>query len=215
MQKSKSTELTSNKKRDKSLEMILSSSLVMPYTTAILSILATALLGWYAIRPTLQTILHLKREIADKTKLDLQMDQKITQLIESRDAYQEVENILPALSLALPEDPDFISIALQLQNIAQEVEASVSAMSASGIPIFKTDEKQNKIDKELAEVVIPLSVKGTHRTLISFLDKLIIMRRIVTINDITLSPQFGKESIETTSSANILLTLNVTTYFIR
>ena len=60
-----------------SMEPVLTKPVNQAYTAIIFSFLAVSLFGWYAIRPTVQTIVTLKREIADKTVLNKQMEDKI------------------------------------------------------------------------------------------------------------------------------------------
>src|SRR5437762_11759734 len=72
------------------------------YTAIIFSFLVVSLFGWYAIRPTMQTIFTLKREIADNTEINIQMENKISALIEAQAGYQEVEPKIPIVNQALP-----------------------------------------------------------------------------------------------------------------
>src|SRR3972149_7715954 len=90
------------------------------YTTTIFSFLAVSLFGWYAIRPTIQTILFLQREIRDKTELNKKMEDKIAALIEAQAYYQEVEPLLPVLDESLPSQPDAIPLIMQLRNLASQ-----------------------------------------------------------------------------------------------
>src|SRR5689334_1508190 len=63
-------------------------------TGAVFSFLAIALFALYAIRPTAQTIIYLRREIADKTVVNKQMEDKITALIEAQNTYESIQDRL-------------------------------------------------------------------------------------------------------------------------
>jgi len=82
-------------------------------TTAVFSFLAISLFTWYAIRPTAQTIIFLRREISDKTALNEQMENKITALIESQDTYEKIKERLPIVQQALPPNPDGVILERQ------------------------------------------------------------------------------------------------------
>ena len=83
------TEIQRYRKYYHSLEPVLAKPRSKAYTTIVFSFLAVSLFGWYAIMPTIQTILFLQREIKDKTQLSTQMEDKIAALIEAQSYYQD------------------------------------------------------------------------------------------------------------------------------
>lgn len=172
------------------------------YTTAIFSFLAVSLFGWYAIRPTIVTILFLQREIADNRAVSQQMEIKIGNLIEAQATLQQYQNDLPLLSQALPQDPSAIKVANTLEQLANSTGASISAINVIKVPLVSgvsTPSAQissNPLSAlhtyKIVDVPLTLSVSGTYSKLENFLTGIVNLRRIITINSIDITPQGGQ-----------------------
>ena len=109
------------------------------YSTTIFSFLAISLFGWYAIRPTLQTILYLRREIKDKTDINKKMDQKITSLIEAQAEYQKIQKDIPALFQAIPSTTNVIELVSSLKNIASDSGVQISSIQIPEVPLYTAE----------------------------------------------------------------------------
>ncbi len=154
-------------------------------TTAVFSFLAISLFAWYAIRPTAQTIIHLRREISDKAALNKQMEDKITALIEAQEKYETIQDRLPILKQALPNNPDAIILARQLRNLAATSGASISAIQIPSLPILgqeATPGAKLAPAKPLETYPISVTLTGPYTSLKSFLDGLLALRRITSID---------------------------------
>ncbi len=200
------TESDRYKKYYQSLEPLLLSPKKRQYTTVVFSFLAISLFGWYAIRPTIQTILYLRRELKDKAKVNQQMEEKIAALIEAQATYQSVESDLELLTHALPNNPNIILLVSALRNLANESGASISGIQAADIPILAHEtqvstesalvaESPDHITKPITplgktktvEIPISITVSGSYFSIKSFLDGILNLRRIVSIETIGFS----------------------------
>ena len=167
-------------------------------TTAVFSFLAMALFAWYAIRPTAQTIIYLRREISDKTTLNEQMENKITALIEAQSVYETIEDRLLVLDQALPEDPDAVILARQLRNLARISGASISALQIPSLPVLGSEATPGaKLtpSKALEEFPLSLTITGEYRALKAFMDGLLTLRRIASIDSIALHHIGGEKLV--------------------
>jgi len=181
-------------------------------TTAIFSFLAISLFAWYAIRPTAQTIIHLRREIADKTDLNQQMENKITTLIEVQETYETIKNRLPVIKQALPENPDAIILARQLRNLANISGASISAMQIPSLPIFgkeATPGAKQAPPKPLEQYPVTIVLSGPYASLESFMDGLLTMRRILSVDTIS----FKKAVTKMEFTQDLQLSLRLMSYY--
>ena len=155
-------------------------------TTAVFSFLAVALFVLYAIRPTAQTIIYLKREIADKTVLNQKMEDKITALIEAQTKFEEIQNKVSVVDEALPKNPDAVTLARQLRNLADISGASISALQISSLPIIGGEAtlgaKLAASNTKQIEFPINMTISGSYAALKAFLNGLLSMRRITTID---------------------------------
>ena len=197
------TEFQKYRRYYQSLEPLLVKPRSKVYTTIIFSFLAVSLFGWYAIRPTLQTILILKREISDKTEVNKKMEDKITSLIEAQSYYQEVEPAIPAVNQALPPIPDAVPLLIQLRNLASMSGTLITAVQLPTVPISGQEINSNNKGSKQQVFDLSVAVRGTYQSIRAFLEGVTKMRRVVTIEGISIVP-VRPESVGTASA-----TLNV------
>lgn len=159
------------------------------YSTAVFSFLAASLFGLYAILPTMRTIFFLRREIADKTQVNKQMEDKITALIESQAAYEEAGDNLSLVSEAIPEAAKAVELALTVRNLSGVVAASTSALQIASVPLVG-GEATTAAQPSKAPASFPITVitSGSYLSLKSFLDGLLSLKRLVTIESIRFTP---------------------------
>ncbi len=185
------TEVQRYRKYYQSLEPILSKPKSRAYTTIVFSFLAISLFGWYAIRPTIQTIIVLKREISDKIEINKKMEDKITALIEAQANYQEVESLLPAVDQALPIIPDAVPLLIQLRNLASMSGTLITTVQLPSVPLTGQEPgpgtgKTPANKHQLYDVAI--AVQGSYQNIRTFLEGITSMRRIVSVDSVTVTP---------------------------
>lgn len=202
------TEIQRYHKYIKELEPKLAKPKNKAYTTIVFSFLVVSLFGWYAIRPTIQTILLLQREIKDKTELSKKMEEKISALIEAQAYYQEIEPLLPAIDQALPTAPDAIPMIIQIRNLASLSATLITAIQLPSVPL--TGQELSSTGKILPQSSSPattskqqvfdfaINIRGPYANLHAFIEGLTLMRRIITIDSITIVPSQS----DTTSTAS-------------
>ncbi len=186
------------------------------YTAVIFSFLAISLFGWYAVRPTIQTILTLKREIADKTIVNQQMEQKIAVLIDAQNLYQEIQPLLPLLSAAIPEDTNPTDVVSQLQTLIANSGGSLNSLSVSKIPLSNpvTKTANASVNTQPRDFTLTLSITGPYSTLENILFGIANMRRIITIQSITIQPASrSSESNPTSNEDQLTMALSVKSYY--
>lgn len=196
------------------------------YTTIIFSFLVVSLFGWYAIRPTIQTILLLKREIKDKTELSKKMEEKIAALIEAQAYYQEIEPLLPAIDQALPQIPDAIPILMQIRNLASMSATTITNIQLPSVPIMGQEilpgskgviNPSANATKKQQTFDISLSIRGPYSNIHAFIEGLTYMRRLVTIDSIAIIPSLS-DTISTSSgrpnSKLLQLALKLKAYYL-
>jgi Tfp pilus assembly protein PilO len=204
------TELERYKRYYQSLEPIFKRPVTRAYTTVIFSFLAVSLFGWYAIRPTIQTILYLRREITDKIAINKKMEDKISALIEAQANYQQVEPLLPSFSQGFPVRPDAVPAVIQMRNLASISGVLISAVQLPSVPLINLKDKQNSFD-------ITVSIQGPYSAIRSYIEGLLSMRRIVTIDNFSVvgAPSSPTASASASISQQVLqLALKLKTYYL-
>lgn len=167
-------------------------------TAAVFSFLAISLFAWYAVRPTAQTIIYLQREIADKTVLNKQMEDKITALIEAQATFETIQDRLPLLEQALPRNPDAVFLARQLYHIASISGASISAIAVPSLPLVSQEAsagaKLAATKPILGEFPVTIVLAGDYPSIKSFLTRLLTLRRVATIDTISIKQSATRSS---------------------
>ncbi len=187
------------------------------YTTIIFSFLAISLFGWYAIRPTMQTIFELKREIADKTDLNQKMEEKISALIEAQAVYQDIETKIPVVTDALPTTPDAIRALGQIQSLARESNVQLTSISVPTVPLVavSTASGQKAGPTKVSDVAFTLAVTGMYPDIKNFLEGIVDLRRVTQIESMTfllqreLSPEATQSATPTGTKLQVDLKLNI------
>jgi len=199
------------------LEPLVRKAYPSSYVPVIFSFLVVALFGWYAIKPTMQTILYLRREIADKTEVSQKMEAKISALIEAQNNLEAWAMQLPLVQQALPLKPEILELTMQMRNLAAVTGASISAVQASNISLSGEEKpavaKDSKTKKEEG-LSLTAVVSGPYATLHSFITGLFEMRRVVTLSSFSFTPTAGSSAGGSDGSSALLLVLKLNTYYL-
>lgn len=202
------------KKYYQQLEPMLAKPKTRTYSTVIFFFLVVALFSWYAIRPTIQTILYLRREIIDKKEINEKMDTKINALIQAQALLENVQTKLPLAADAIPQNPEAIDVVRIIRDLASQAGASISAIQVSAVPVI-VESSASASSKALAvknvEFSITASIEGTYQTLSSFFTNLISMRRVFVIDSLTFSTNKSGQTV--VASPLIQLNMKVLTYY--
>lgn len=202
------------------------------YTTAIFSFLVVSLFGWYAIKPTLQTILFLRREIADNKTVNVQMEDKIAKLIEAQSLYGKIQSGLPLLNQALPDDPEAVDIMSQLRNLSNVSQATISSISVAKVPLSGQSASSSKTNseatgtnkssdptslskKKVVDLPVIVVAGGTYKTVRAFLDGIIAMRRILSIENVSIAPDLiNAQTVSATGDTPLRVILKLNAHYI-
>lgn len=151
------------------------------------------------------------------------MEDKISALIEAQAYYQQVEPVLSNVDQALPADPNAVPLMVQLRNLASASGALLTSLQPSSAPLLgqathsATTPTTSVISSKQQTFDITVGVEGPYINVRSYLAGIIDMRRIVTIDGITITPVKAAET--GTSSAALApdmlqLVLRLKTYYL-
>lgn len=203
----------------KQLRPILSEPRNRAYTTLILSVLAISLFSWYAIRPTVKTILYLRREISDKTLVNTQMEEKIAALIQAQANYQAVQADLPLINDAIPNNPQVMQLLELLNRLANTSQTTLASIEIKPIELLTTEIKSPKTSTLLSpktsnlEYIISFAITGAYQDIRKFTANLISARRIVNIDGLSFSKIISTTSDSGIETTGIRLALHVKSYY--
>src|SRR3989344_6125119 len=168
------------------------------YSGAVFSFLAVSLFRLYAILPTMRTVLFLRRDIADKTRVNTQMEEKITALIEAQAAYEAAGEQLELVGQAIPTTPQAVELAVQLRNLARITGASISAVQIAAVPLVtEAATVSATVAPPQSDYPVSVTIVGSFPAIQSFLEGLISMRRIVLLESLRIIPAAGVQGLPT------------------
>jgi Tfp pilus assembly protein PilO len=148
------------------------------FTTIVLTLVASIILGLFAVSPTLSTIANLQKQIDDSTFVNQKLQQKINNLSTLQQQYANVQNDLPVVTDAIPTSAQITLLVAQIQTVAKDAS-------------LKLDEFQT-FEVNLSKITVP------NKNYSSF-----NFQRIITINNISVSKLNNTNSIDNTLQLNI------------
>lgn len=150
-------------------------------TMAILTFLALALFGIFAINPTLSTITQLHRQLADKIEVKQKLDEKIRNISILQNLFLDIQKDIPAVEEALPQKPNAPYLLGQLNSIAQENNISLSQIQISTVPLTVPP------DDRVTTFSFTVKAEGTRENITNFIKELSDFNRIVVLSEISVS----------------------------
>jgi len=170
------------------------------FTTIVLTLFASIVLGLFAVSPTLSTIANLQKQIDDNTFVDQKLQQKINNLSVLQQKYANIQNDLSVITDAIPTSAQLPLLVAQIQTVAKNTDLKLDTFQT-----FEVDlSGKNSTNKNYSSFEFGLSAEGTYQQITAFLDNLVNFQRIITITNISISKP------NNTGNTNSTLQLNIT-----
>lgn len=147
------------------------------YTGIIAALIAINFFIFFAIKPTLVTIVQLVKQVRDQKELSQDMDKKITALNSAQSEYSLIENQLYLVDQALPKKPDLTILIKELEALATKSQVAIAGSRISEVQISS----QEKPEEGKQPIKFTFTAVGDYPRLKEFMSSLSNLRRIVTI----------------------------------
>ncbi len=145
----------------------------------VLTLCALSFFGFFAIRPTVSTILKLQKELADNQFVLNQLETKIRNLTELRKQYFNLQNDLPAITNAITTQPDAHLLFAQIQSIAQTSDITIKKLQNSEVEVLRND---NNTKKNYYSYSFSIAGTGSFENIFKFIQTITNMERVVVID---------------------------------
>lgn len=179
--------------------------IVKNYGSTIFTILIVIFFIFYAIKPTVETILVLQKQLADSTIVLEKVNQKVKSL---SDAKQNYDNLDPKLKSKLtnyiPNTVTLKSVTLTLEQTAKQHNASISAIQIQPLVIETNISTGSGI---LSEILFTFNAEGEYPNLVSLLQDLKNSSRLISIDNLSLS--------KVTDGTGLIMSLSGRAYYIK
>ena len=174
------------------------------FTTIVLTLIASIILGLFAVSPTLSTIANLQKQINDNTFVNQKLQQKINNLTTLQQKYADIQKDMPVITDAIPTSSQVPLLVAQIQTIAKDANLKLDRFQTLEIDLSKG----KTTNKDYSSFDFGLSAEGSYQQIIDFLNNLTNFQRMITITDISISKQNS-----TDNSSTLQLNVKGTAFF--
>ena len=159
----------------------------------------------FAIKPTLETIGKLNKELKEKRKINQTFEQKITALNKVQTNYGQIIDDLSFVSQSLPEEVEFNQIASRINFLVFSHNLVLSSASFEGFNLVSPDFEIIEVEGEgpkANSIGFNISVTGSFSDVKAFLNDLEKMDRLLGIESLAFSRGTGTEATKIEMNLN-------------
>src|SRR3989344_4124741 len=146
------------------------------YSFIILTLFALSFFGIFVINPTISTITAIRKQLTDAKLLNEKLEKKIQVLDNLASQHNRLQNDIPFVLSAVPIEPQVLPLLGKIVTIAQESNLAISRLEISKVELTKSEEKSRQ-----GSFVFSVRARGLYSDLEQFLDRAIVLDRIITI----------------------------------
>jgi Tfp pilus assembly protein PilO len=173
------------------------------YLTIALTLLASIILGVFALGPTLSTIASLQKQLEDGKFVEQKLREKINNLSVLQQKYTSIEPDLPIIYEALPKTSQIPLLAAQIQAVAND-----SSVKVTNFQTFQAEVSHTAVStKKFAAYNFSVTAQGEYQNMTNFMDKLVNFQRIVTIESVSIT------KVTALNTTDLKLTIKGIAYF--
>jgi Tfp pilus assembly protein PilO len=179
---------------------------IRSYATTVFSLIAIAIFGFYAIRPTIITILSLQKTIDQQRSVLSTVVEKRDSLAKGRANYESLEpDVKTKLQNLIPSQPDLPVVSAILGSLIIKNEATISGIQFQPVDLTPLSSTPNK-DAAIQESDLSFSILGSYDEVTNILTSLKKLERLITVKTVTMNRLDG---------GTILAIVNAKTYFLK
>lgn len=157
----------------------------------VLTLCALSFFGFFAIRPTVSTILKLQKEVSDNEYVFDQLEIKTKNLTELRRQYFNLQSDLPIVMSAITVQADAPILFAQIQSIAKTSNIAIKKLQNFEVEIVRNDKSASKNYYSYSFSVAGI---GSFENISKFAQTLTGMERIINIDVFSINNVAGQNS---------------------
>lgn len=184
----------------------LRSKFARTYSPLIFSLITIAIFSYYAIRPTVTTILSLQKSIDEQTSILNRLQEKVRSLSAGKQNYEGIDQDIRAkLANLIPNSPELPQLINSVNYIARQSEASISGVQFQTV---KLENKKNLLNRDapITPVDFTLIAQGSYANLMRLLTQIKRIDRLISITSINFAQP---------SDADLIMSVNARAYYLK
>jgi len=158
---------------------------VQAYSFLVLSLFTGAFFLFFAVRPTINTIINLRKQIEDSTGVNSKLTEKINALAQIQAQYEVIKPDLPLLAQAMPERADVVGLVQQIEKISTDNQTSLTAMQFGEANLV--GEGTGKDTQNSVPVTFQVSAGGDYSRLLALLNSISKLPRLVSVDSLNIN----------------------------
>lgn len=159
--------------------------IVRTYGTQIFTILVMIIFIFFAIKPTIETILVLQKKLEDSNQVLDKLHRKSESLSQGKQNYENLDrSIKDKIQAAIPDSVELKSVVQTLEGAVKFNDASISALQ------IQPQVLETKLDSQvgvLSEIGFTFNIEGSYSNLISILQDLSTSSRLISIDTLSIT----------------------------
>lgn len=175
------------------IKPMVKNQIVRDYGPLIFSVITSAIFAYFAIKPTLSTIVSLQKTLEEQKQTLAQIDQKTNDLTLARKNYQNIPpGALTNLNNMIPNYPDLAFIIDNLNQLANVNQATVSGLQFQPLDLNNPSATPSQKTLALSQIDFTINLQGSYENLTKILDNLGKSARLMDIQSVTFTkPETG------------------------
>lgn len=173
-----------------------------------LTLITIAFFILFAIKPTINTVTKLNKQIEDDRKVEQKLQEKINNLSQIQTELEVIKSDLVYLDLGLPNKPNVAEIIKSIEKLAGDNSASISAIQIQEVKLSEKESSRSAVSVKVAKEtegkakIIPLvfTVEGDYASLAKIISQLRKLPRIMAVQSLVMLKNIGR--ITTTVKVN-------------
>lgn len=179
--------------------------IVRTYGSTIFTLLIMIMFIFFAIKPTIETIIVLQKKLADSNEVLKKVNQKANDLSSGKANLEKLpEDIKSKIASAIPDNANLKSLIQTLEQTAKNHDASISALQIQPMVLTTRSDKQLGT---LSEISFTFNIEGDYTKLISLLRDLKSSVRLISVNNLAVS--------KVNEGASLVMSITGKTYYIK
>lgn len=168
--------------------------IIRNYGTTIFTLTMMAIFILFAIKPTIETILVLQKELEDSKEVLVKVSQKSEDLSLAKKNYDQLDPSVKAkIQTLVPDRVELKTVIQNLELTARAYEASISALQIQ--PLSINPESPDILSNKLDEVSFTFNVEGTYPNLVELLESLKSSPRHISIDSLIFNKSGGSQTL--------------------
>jgi len=171
------------------------------YSSLVLFFLTVSFFILFAIKPTLNTIISLNKQIADGRMTNEALQQKINALSLAQNEYASMTTYFPIIFSTLPEKPKVADFISTLERMASASGVTISSLQFQAVNLLDAPVKEEG-NPSLREVGFNTVISGDYKNIVTFSEYLRKFQRVTSLANLNIGPSREKAGAKNTLTVN-------------